>query len=82
MTLQMAIGRLICEKIVGQRDEYPKELVARAKNVLENIGFWEKGKVTHRAQDWHIKSNSWVAFKYAAQANHVDLSEILQDRDE
>lgn len=80
MTLQMAIGRMIVEKIVGQPDKYPQEVVEKARNVIKNLSFWETEDAKLKPENWHRDDiMSWAVFKREAEAHNIDLPAILTE---
>ena len=81
MTLQMAIGKMIVEKIVGRPDKYPKEVVDAAGNVVGKLPEWRANpkRRSYHEDRWHINSQSWKRFKEAAREHNISLPEVLQE---
>ena len=81
MTLQMAIGKMIVEKIVGHPDKYPEEVVAYAQNVITRFGLWKVDGTFHKnpRKHWHNDSGSWSDFKKVAREHNISLPEVLQE---
>ena len=78
ITIQMVIGRLVLEKIVGNPEKYPQEVVGAAEIAIEYLSDWD-GRYASMPENWHKPegSSSWGAFKSVAEEHNLTLSEIL-----
>ena len=80
MTLQMAIGKMIVEKIVGHPDEYPEEVVEKARKVIENLPSWDDPTTGLKKENWHTEERmSWPIFEKVAREHNISLPEVLQE---
>ena len=74
-TLQMAMGRLVLERIVRQPGRFPDAVMDKAKDALQRLHYWEVS--SDQAARWNTGSESWLEFKQAVLFHGIDLPEIL-----
>jgi hypothetical protein len=81
VTIQMAIGRMIVEKVVGHPNDYSEILVERAQSVIDNLHKWSSDppKPSYHESKWHKFSQSWERFKAECAKSRIDLPAILQE---
>jgi hypothetical protein len=79
MTLQMAIGRMIVEKIVGHPEKFPPEVCQEARCVIANLPAWREKSGLFTPENWNKESASWRDFCKAIEKHGIDLPAILQE---
>jgi hypothetical protein len=81
MTLQMAVGKLVLDKVAGQPLNYPADVVHAARTCIKHFHEWNDNpaRPTCHESNWHTKSASWRAFKAACAAHHIDLPALLAE---
>jgi len=79
ITLPQAMGRVILNQVLGQRNKYPPEVIKAAEYALERLHYWDMSRNLANTGPWHINSESWREFKREMEIHNIDLPALLDE---